>query len=126
MVATVAFGMGINKPDVRFIIHYSLSKSMAAFYQESGRGGRDGLPCHSLVYFRGESWRAPSLRSACCRLRCGQAERNGQRRWQTTLVRTGAILPKHDVSKLHGFGKAPLPDLISQCLPALFVGRPFP
>jgi superfamily II DNA/RNA helicase len=54
MVATVAFGMGINKPDVRFIIHYSLSKSMAAFYQESGRGGRDGLPCHSLVYFRGQ------------------------------------------------------------------------
>jgi ATP-dependent DNA helicase RecQ len=85
MVATVAFGMGIDKPDVRFVAHAGLPKSIEGYYQETGRAGRDGDPSVAHLF-----WGADDFARA--RQRIGEVEPHRQAGERTRLTALGALV----------------------------------
>ncbi|MBK5265539.1 MAG: DNA helicase RecQ [Alphaproteobacteria bacterium] len=110
MVATIAFGMGIDKPDVRFVAHAGLPKSIEAYYQESGRAGRDGEPAQAHLF-----WGADDFARA--RQRISELDEARQKGERTRIASLGALVETGGCRRailLRHFGENP-PENCGNC-----------
>ena len=110
MVATVAFGMGIDKPDVRFVAHAGLPKSIEAYYQETGRAGRDGDPAVAHMFWGAEDF-------AKARQRLGEVDPSRLQGERTRLTALGALVETAGCRRailLRHFGETP-PETCGNC-----------